>query len=198
MQIDPKKLSSRERYRWLTASVIPRPIAFVSSLSPEGHPNLAPFSFFNGVCTSPPVVAISMGKRKGGEKKDTLRNIEETREFVVNIVTEALAEQTERSSEDLPPESDEFTFTGLTPVPSVLVNPPRVAECPLSLECRLFQSIPIGESSSTLVLGEVVSIHADEKILTEGLPDPEKLLPLGRLGGGAYAGLGNLIHIPKS
>jgi flavin reductase (DIM6/NTAB) family NADH-FMN oxidoreductase RutF len=138
-----------------------------------------------------------MGKRRSGEKKDTLRNIEETKEFVVNIVTEKLAEQTERSSEDLPPESDEFTFTGLTPTPSTHTGAPRVTESPLAMECRLLQSIPIGESSSTLVLGEVICIHADDNILTDGLPDPEKLRPLGRLGGGTYAGLGKLINFPK-
>lgn len=197
MQIDPAQLTPRERYRWVTSSIVPRPIAFVSSLSPEGHPNLAPFSFFNGVSTSPPVLAISMGKKKNGERKDTLRNIEETKEFVVNIVPEDLAGQTERSSEELPAETDEFTFTGLTPVPSLRIRPPRVGESPLAMECRFLRSIPIGNGTSTLVLGEILLIHADDRILTDGLPDPEKLRPLARLGGGAYAGLGNLIHIPK-
>ena len=197
MQINPEELSSKDRYRWITSAVIPRPIAFVSSLSPEGNLNLAPFSFFNGICISPPVLAIAMGTRKSGDRKDSLRNIEETGEFVVNIVTEKIGKETERSSEDLPPESDEFSYTGLTPVPSTRVKPPRVAESPLSMECRLLQSMPIEKSSSTLILGEVVSIHADEEILTEGLPDPEKLRPLGRLGGGTYATLGDLLEFPK-
>jgi flavin reductase (DIM6/NTAB) family NADH-FMN oxidoreductase RutF len=197
VQINPEELSPKDRYRWITSAVIPRPIAFVSSLSPEGNLNLAPFSFFNGICTSPPVLAISMGKRKSGERKDSLRNIEETGEFVVNIVTEKIGKETERSSEDLPPESDEFSYTGLTPVPSTRVKPPRVAESPLSMECKLLQSTPIEKSSSTLILGEVISIHADEEILTEGIPDPNKLRPLGRLGGGTYAALGDLLEFPK-
>ena len=138
-----------------------------------------------------------MGKRKSGDRKDSLRNIEETGEFVVNIVTEKIGKQTERSSEDLPPESDEFSYTGLTPIPSTRVKPPRVAESPLSMECRLLQSIPIEKSSSTLILGEVVSIHAQEEILTDGLPDPQKLRPLSRLGGGTYATLGDLLEFPK-
>lgn len=188
MQISAEALSMSEAYRLLISIVVPRPIALVSTQSPEGAKNLAPFSFFNAVCSTPPVVSLALNRR-GGEKKDTLRNIEATREFVVNIVEEAIAEQMNLTSGDYPAEADEFALSGLTPAPCVKVKPPRVAESPVSLECRLLENLEVGHppGNSNLVLGEVLLFHVRDSLYQDGRVDRTKLLTLGRLGGNWYA-----------
>jgi flavin reductase (DIM6/NTAB) family NADH-FMN oxidoreductase RutF len=188
MKIHAEDLSMSEAYRLLISIVVPRPIALVSTQSPEGVRNLAPFSFFNAVCSTPPVVSLALVRRDGA-KKDTLRNIEATAEFVVNIVEEAIAEKMNLTSGDYPAESDEFALSGLTPAPAAKVKPPLVAESPVSLECRSFEILEVGRppGNSSLVLGEVVLFHVRDGLFVDGRVDRTKLLTFGRLGGDWYA-----------
>lgn len=197
MIIDPASLSPRERYKWMISSIVPRPIAFVSTISPEGVPNLAPFSYFSGISSTPPVLAISVGPRRRGVRKDTVRNVEANAEMVVSLVSEELAKPMVLTSGDWPEGRNEFEVAGLTAVPSELVRPPRVAESPLSMECRVIQRVAVGNDPSWIVLGEVLRIHVRDEMLTDGLPDPRKLRPLARLGGDLYARLGEILEIPR-
>ncbi len=185
MKIDPSQLSPQENYQLLITAIVPRPIAFVSTLGRDGVRNLAPFSFFMGVTTNPPTVAISVGRRKG-VLKDTSRNIADTGEFVVNLVDESVADAMVQASGDYTPEQDEFVLAGLTPAPSDLVRPPRVAECKVSLECRERLTIGVGRSKNSLILGEVVRLHVADEILEDQVIDPRKLHAIGRLGGASY------------
>jgi flavin reductase (DIM6/NTAB) family NADH-FMN oxidoreductase RutF len=188
MILDPAGMSVRERYFLLIGSIVPRPIAFVSTVNAAGAPNVAPMSFFNGVSSTPPVVSVSLASRRG-TKKDTLRNIEETGEFVVNIVDEAIVERVNLASGDYPPEVSEFDVTGLTPEPSRIVRPPRVAESPISLECKLVQAVPVGVDPhrTVLVLGEVLLFHVREGLLLENNHvDAEALRAVGKMGGPGY------------
>ncbi len=160
MIINPAEHDPRDVYKILIGSIVPRPIAFVSTLSTEGVRNLAPFSFFNAVCAAPPVISISISYRAA--EKDTLRNIRETREFVVNIVSDEFSEQMNLTSGEYAPEVDEFEVSGLTPVASELVRPPRVKESRVQMECRLHQIVPVSDRpmGATLVLGQVSSLFS--------------------------------------
>lgn len=196
MERELERLSQPERHRLLLASVVPRPIAFVSTLDASGVSNLAPFSYFNVVATRPALISLSIGQRSWqGErqKKDTLQNIEAIGEFVVNVATEALLDQVNQASAEYPPGVSEIDATGLTPIPAQRVRPPRIAECPIHLECILRQVISLGDSPQVgLVIGEVVHYHAADDVLDDAgeLPDPNRLRPLARLGGSLYSGLG--------
>lgn len=191
MIFDPAAETPQNIYKLLIGAVVPRPIALVSSLSADGIPNLAPFSFFNAVCANPPLLCFAVSRPgQGAEsvKKDTLANIEATGEFVVNIVSENFAEQMNLTAGNYPPEVDEFAVAGLTPATSVKVKPARVAEAKVSMECRLFQLVTLSERpmGGSLVLGEVVSIYADESMVTDFRVDPEGLQAVGRMGGLTY------------
>ena len=186
MIVDPAKVSGAMSYRLLTATVVPRPIGFISTVSADGIVNLAPFSFFNAFSGEPPIVAFAPGTRT--PPKDTLVNVRATGEFVVNIVTEAIAEQMNLTSADYPPDVDEFVPVGLTAVPSDLVRPPRVAESPVNLECRVVQlvelsALPLG---GTLVIGEVIRFHIDDRIMDGTRVDADKLRAVGRMSGHDY------------
>ncbi|HEY2954879.1 MAG TPA: flavin reductase family protein [Candidatus Eisenbacteria bacterium] len=184
MIVDPRSLSPGAMYRFMISIVVPRPIAFVSTVGPTGAFNVAPFSYFNAITNRPPLVGISINRRGGG-LKDTLRNIQAGGDFVVNVVNEPLLERVVKASGDWPEDVDEFELTGLTPVPSDLVRSPRVGESPASLECRLFRVVELGESFFTV--GEIVRAHVADEILTEGRVDPQRLAPVGRLGGDGYS-----------
>ncbi len=190
MIIDPSTLNHQDAYKLLNGSVIPRPIAFVSTMSQAGERNLAPFSFFNVVCSDPMTLSISVMRRGNtAEKKDTLRNIEETGEFVVNVVTEEIAERMNRTSADFPPGVDEFLEGPFTPVPSEVVRPPRVAESPINMECRLLQTVDLGDrpGSGTLVLGQVVRFHVWDELYDQGRIRHDLFHAVGRLAGASYA-----------
>ena len=197
MQIDPEKTPSAA-YKVLIGCVVPRPIAWVSSMSPDGVLNLAPFSFFNAVCSNPPTVMFSAGSREG-VAKDTVRNVKDTGEYVVNVVNDALVEQMNLSSGEYPPDVDEFALTGLTSAPSVKVTPPRVAEAPISMECRMTQTIPVGNDGYYVVLGEIVQFHIDDAIYdaATGRVDMRKLKPVGRLAGNWYTHVNDLFEIVR-
>jgi flavin reductase (DIM6/NTAB) family NADH-FMN oxidoreductase RutF len=190
MILDPRALPTNLVYRFLISAVIPRPIAFVSTLSATGGTNLAPFSYFNAIASEPPLVAIAISDR-ADDPKDTLRNIRETQEFVVNIVSEPLLDAMVQTAGEWPRGVSEFGPSGLTPAPSERVRPPYVAESPLQLECRLHREIPLG--NSILVVGEVVLARVRDEVLTDGRVDPAKLAPIGRLGGEFYAPLGPVL-----
>jgi flavin reductase (DIM6/NTAB) family NADH-FMN oxidoreductase RutF len=182
--LDPKSLSPRAMYHFMIGVVVPRPIAFVSTVSKDGAFNVAPFSYFNAITNRPPLVGLSINRR-AGEAKDTARNIQETGDFVVNVVSEALLERAVRASGDWAKEVDEFELTGLTPVKSDLVRSPRVGESPVSLECRLHRVIELGDAHFTV--GEIVLAHVADEVLTDGRVDVAKLRPAGRLGGDGYS-----------
>ena len=143
MQIDPQTFE-HNFYRVLTGVVVPRPIAFVSTLSADGVPNLAPYSFFNAVCPDPPTIVFSSSRRAGSKAKDTLTNVEATGSFVVNVVVDEIAEAMNRTAAEFPVEVNEFEIAGLTEAPSVKVKAPRVAESPVNMECRLRQVVDLG------------------------------------------------------
>lgn len=203
MDAAPSQLPHRELYNILISAVVPRPIAWVSTLSASGRPNLAPFSFFNAVCAKPPLLAFAPGMRPphkseaaadeaeghpGVHVKDTLRNIRETREFVINTVTYKLAEAMNLTSGEYDASIDEFELARMASAPSHVVRPRRVAESPVSFECKLHQILdfnPAAEGGS-LVIGEIVSLHIDERHLKEGRLDRDSLDVIGRMGGMQY------------
>jgi flavin reductase (DIM6/NTAB) family NADH-FMN oxidoreductase RutF len=199
MDVIPSQLEHREVYNILLSAVAPRPIAWVSSLSASGQPNLAPFSFFNAVCAEPPLLAFAPSmrspKKSGaeagdptGKPKDTLRNIRETKEFVINVVTNELAEAMNLTSGDYDSAINEFEVAKLASAPSKLVRPRRVAESPVSFECKLHQILDFnpGPEGGSLVIGEIVSIHVDDRHLKEGRLDRNSLDLIGRMGGIQY------------
>ena len=189
MIISPQEHDYRDIYKLMIGAIVPRPIAFVSTLSLEGILNLAPFSFFTGVSANPPVVCFSpMIRGSDGKKKDTLNNIETTREFVVNIVSEDFAVQMNICSTEFPPEVDEFQQSGLTPISSDLVKAPRVKESKINLECKLLQVVHVSPKplGGSLVLGEVLCFHVADELWEDYRIDPDKLKPIGRMGGPTY------------
>lgn len=190
MLVTLSELSPPDRHRWLTPLLAPRPIAFVSSLSAEGVGNLAPFSFFAMGGQNPQSVAFCPVATRDGLEKDTLRNVKATGEFVINVVSRAMAERVNQTSAMYPPEVDEFDVTDFTRVPSTVVKPPRVAEAPAALECRVFRIVPHGSGPqhSTWVIGEVLVLHvADEVLAADGFPDTAKVDPAARLGRSEWA-----------
>jgi flavin reductase (DIM6/NTAB) family NADH-FMN oxidoreductase RutF len=173
-------------YHLLVGVVTPRPIAWVTTLSPAGVVNLAPFSFFNAFGANPPIVVFSPTLRRDGSKKDTLLNLESLGEFVLNAATAPLAEQVNLTSKEIPRIESEVALAGLTAVPSTIVRPPRIAQSPVNFECRIRQIIPCGAGpiAANLVIGEVLAMHIAEEVLDEkGRIDPRKLQTVARMGG---------------
>ncbi len=187
-QFELSAMERREVYQLLTRVVAPRPIAFVSSLDPEGGGNLAPFSFFSMGGLNPPSLVFCPVNTRDGFVKDTVRNIETTGEFVVNVVTRSMAEAMNQASWTYPPESDEFDEVGFTRAASDLVAPPRVAESPVAIECRLHRILRHGEGAlaSNYIIGEALKVHVDEAVMDAGSPDARKLDLVGRLGADWY------------
>jgi Conserved protein/domain typically associated with flavoprotein oxygenases, DIM6/NTAB family len=186
---DPGSTGPQEIYRLMVGVIVPRPIAFVASVSAAGVRNLAPFSFFTAISANPPVICFSpMVRGSDGAHKDTLRNIEETREFVVNIVSEDFAAQMNICSAEFPAEVDEFAMSGLTPIPSDLVQAPRVKESRVNMECRLLQVVHVSDKplGGSIVLGEVLRFHIADEIVEDYKVDPDRLHPIGRMGGPTY------------
>ena len=195
MQIDPGDLSVRQRYKLMIGCIVPRPIAFVSTVSPRGEPNLAPYSFFNGVGSDPMTLLFCPGNAPDGGEKDTLSNCKPvaeggTGEFVVNAAVEAYHAEVAAAAEPLAHGESEFALVGLTPAPSAVVSPPRVAESPVSFECRTTQVVrtnPGVPAGGNVVLGRVVRVHVRDDLINERMHvDPAKLAAIGRMGGLGY------------
>jgi flavin reductase (DIM6/NTAB) family NADH-FMN oxidoreductase RutF len=191
--LNPSEQSPQDTYKLLVGSVVPRPIAFVSSMDEHGVRNLAPFSFFTVASANPPIVCFCPMMRGAAKNnlpptKDTLRNIIATREFVLNIVSEEFAAKMNACSAEVPPEVDEFELSGLTPLKSELVRPPRVAESHVQMECRLEQIVHVSTEplGGSLVLGEVLRFHIRESLLDNFKIDPDQLQAIGRMAGASY------------
>lgn len=196
MKIDPK--TQDKFFNILKAVVIPRPIAFVSSQSKGGELNLAPFSFFNGVCYDPPTISVAIARFAGDKPKDSLANIEQTGEFVVNLVNQQIAQAMNKTAAEYPADMNEFDIAGLTPVASELIAAPRVLESPVSLECRLKQVVPINEGTPKecgLVIAEVVYCHIKDELFDGRYVDMKGLDVVGRLGGHEYCTVQDLFEM---
>lgn len=189
LRFDPGEHHSQDIYKLMVGCVVPRPIAFVSSIDEQGIYNLAPFSYFSAVCSRPPTVLFCPAVRTtNGETKDTLRNVVATREFVINIVSEEIAAEMNQAAAEVGPEVDEFALSGLTPLPSEAVKPPRVAESPVQMECRLREVVTISSEpgGGSIVIGEVVRFHVREDLFDDYRIDPVRLNAVGRMGGPTY------------
>ena len=189
MQLDFAALKPRDAYAWMISTILPRPIAWVSTISLEGKTNLAPFSFFQGVTANPPTLLFIPVNDRSGNKKDTVRNLEQVPEFVVNLVPFALAEQMNNTSAMLPYGESEFERFGIASAPSARVRPPRVAAAPVAFECTLDRFVHVGEGplAANVVFGRIELVHVSDAVLgADGKPDPAKLDLIGRLGGDGY------------
>ncbi len=188
-------MSTEEAYRLIVGCVSPRPVAWITTQDAAGRINAAPFSSYNYVAHSPPMLAVNIGSR-AGELKDTARNIVETGEFVVNVATEATLEQMHASGADYPPEVNELEQLGIETAPSSRVRPPRIISTPIQMECRLEHVLPLGRGLNTLYIGEVLAFHLSEKFYNGRHIDAIAMRPISRLGGPYYAGLGEIFHRP--
>jgi flavin reductase (DIM6/NTAB) family NADH-FMN oxidoreductase RutF len=201
MEIAPENLPWQSVYNILVGSVVPRPIGWISTVDSAGRPNLAPFSFFNAVCPNPPHVLFCPNVRLTDlQIKDSLHNVRATGEFVVNIVTEDLAEAMNLTSTELPAAVNEFEFGNLSISPSKAVRPPRVAESPIHYECKMVHIFDLGDQpgAGSVVIGRVVHIHVDESVLFgKDKIDLARLKPIGRLGGNGYCRVTDLFKMVR-
>ena len=205
MEIDPRNTPPAAVYKLLIGCIVPRPIAWVSTVGADGVRNVAPFSFFMGVCNDPPTLAFSVGPRGGESRtgaaglKDTARNVETTGEFVVNVVDDVLAERMNLTSGEYPPEVDEFVVAGLTPAPAVMVRAPRVLEAPVSMECRVSQIVRVGRGPHSLVLGEILYFHLRDDLYDSatGRVSMHRLKPVGRLCGQMYTHVHDIFEMKR-
>ncbi len=198
LSFDPATLPTQDSYKLMTGLIVPRPVALVSTVDPAGVRNLAPYSFFAGVGSNPPTVLFCPSLTRPPEtptpdhpddRKDTLRNVEETGEFVINIVSETIANAANLSAATVPPSVDEFALAGLTPIPSEVVRAPRVAESPAQLECKLMQIVFTGQGTGAgvVVLGQIVRFHIRPDLVENFRVDPERLDAVGRMAGNTWS-----------
>ena len=200
MRIDVSRTPVIDVYHMLVGLVAPRPIAWVTTISESGVVNLAPFSFFNAFGANPPVVVFSPTLKRDGGKKDTLLNIEANGEFVINASTEKHADLINLSSKPLSYDESEVALTGLATTPSTIVRPPRLADVPFAVECKLMQIIPVGSGpiSANLVIGQIVTMHVNDDILdSHGIPDPRKINAIARLGGEYWCRTQDLFQLER-
>ncbi len=198
LSIDATTMAERDAYKFLIGSIIPRPIAFVTTLSEKGVLNAAPFSYFNVVSSNPPMVSISIG-RMNGIQKDTARNAVYRKAFVVHICDELNIEAINQTSAHLPADVSEVDIVGLTPVLSTSIEVPGVKESKIRMECELERSIPLGtdDTSCDLLIGRVLRFHIDEDLFQNGRIDPMKLKPVSRLAGSNYSTLGRIFSLVR-
>lgn len=201
MQINPATQTKKENYKLLIGSVLPRPIAFVTSVNSAGVVNAAPFSFFNVVGTEPPLVGISCIRKPDGTMKDTARNIVEQREFVVHVVSEENVAMVNETAVDFPPDQSEVEMVGFHLVPSMAIQVPRIKETKIQMECKLYRHLPLGgtkdRSNVDFLIGEIVRFHFDDELYSVGRIDTEKLHPVGRMAGTTYVKGGEMFSMPR-
>lgn len=202
LAIDPADHPAGQVYKLMSGIIVPRPVALVSTIDDEGVPNLAPFSFFTGVGSVPPTVLFCPVLRAGNQessRKDTLRNVERNGEFVVNVVSEAIADAANAAAAEVPPHVDEFQLAGLTTLASEVVRPPRVAESPAHMECKLLQVIYTSRSpgGGVIVLGEIVRFHIWSELIENFRVDPDKLDAVGRMAGNTWSRTRDRIDIVR-
>lgn len=194
MRINPAELGAERIYRLMTGIVVPRPIAWVTSLSRSGVLNLAPFSAFTFVSQKPPMLAISVG-RKGADYKDTAHNILDNEEYVIHIADTPLMSAVHDSSVEHPPEVSEVEHLGLETLPCDLIKVRRLAAAPVAMECRFRQCLEFGEARSRLIVGEVVMFHLRDGLVNDGKVETRALDPIARIGGPRYASLGEIVTL---
>jgi flavin reductase (DIM6/NTAB) family NADH-FMN oxidoreductase RutF len=196
--IDPKKIEAKDMHQYVLGSVAPRPIAFASTIDENGKPNLAPYSFFNAFSSNPPVLVFSSNRRlSNNTTKDTLHNIKETGEVVINVVNYDIVRQMTVASIEYPSDVSEFEQAGLTPIPSEVVAPPRVKESPVQMECKVQEIIPLGDEGGAghLIICEIVRMHISEDVVDDGRINPHKIDLMGRMGRAYYVrASGEAIH----
>jgi flavin reductase (DIM6/NTAB) family NADH-FMN oxidoreductase RutF len=207
LSINPADHESRQVYKLMTGIIVPRPVALVSTVDSKGVPNLAPFSFFTGVGSNPPTVLFCPVVRsrsiaanaRPDHRKDTLRNVEETGEFVVNVVSEAIAAAANATAAEVPPEVDEFSLSGLTPLASKVVRPARVAESPAQMECKVLQVIYTSREpgGGVIVLGEIIRFHVRKNLVVDFRVDPAGLDAVGRMAGNTWARTHDRIELTR-
>ena len=202
MIYDPAEHPFSETHKLMIGSIVPRPIALVSTISNDGINNLAPFSYFNGVCSKPPTIMFAPARRGwDGKEKDTLINIRNTKEFSINIVSENIGEKMVKCSTDYEEEVDEYSTSGLSPLSSKKIKPPIVSESKISLECILNQIVQIGKEdagSGFIVIGTIVLFHIDDEVYDNGRIILDKLQPLGRVAGNGYVRSTNPFDIVRT
>jgi flavin reductase (DIM6/NTAB) family NADH-FMN oxidoreductase RutF len=195
--VDGAGLDTAAAYRLIVGCVVPRPVAWITTVDRQGRVNAAPFSSYNYVATSPPMLAVNIAARAGdGAIKDTARNILDSGEFVVNVATEATLEAMHASAFEYPPEEGEAAALGLELLPSRHVRAPRLAATPVQMECRFDQAVTLGRGVNTLYIGEVVAFHLSHAVYDGSRVDSAAMRPVARLGGPFYAALGEIIHRP--
>lgn len=201
MHFDPDLIDQKATYKLLTGAVIPRPIGWISTVSEDGIPNLAPFSFFNAVGEDPPHVMFST-VRPNNSNKDTLNNVLATKQFVVNMVVEDIVEQMNTTSQSVASEVNEFELAGLTAIPSLKVKAPRVKESPITMECELVHHYTLEDNKhggATIIIGRIVMFHIDESVLLDDFKiNMETYKPVARLAGSNYSKLGKIFSIKRS
>lgn len=201
MQFDPNELDYSAVYKLLTGAIIPRPIGWISSISEDGINNLAPFSYFNAVGDDPPHVMFSAG-RGNNTNKDTLNNVLNTKQFVVNMVTEALAEKMNLTAQSVPSHVDEFALAHIDSIPSIKVKPLRVKESPITFECELVHHYFLEDhknGGACIIIGRIVMMHFDESVLMDNYKiNLESYKPIARLAGSNYAKIGELFSIKRN
>ncbi|WP_066260118.1 flavin reductase family protein [Neobacillus drentensis] len=199
LSIDPSLMSERENYKFLIGSIIPRPIAFVTTISKDGVLNGAPFSYFNIVSSNPPMISLSI-QRSGGRQKDTTRNIIESKQFVVHIVDEQNVEKINTTAASLPPDQSEIELAHLTPVESAKISVPGVTEAKVRMECTLEHTLELGDQDKPgcdFIIGKVVQFHIESDIYEKGRIDPGGLAAVSRLAGNNYAKIGEIFEIER-
>jgi flavin reductase (DIM6/NTAB) family NADH-FMN oxidoreductase RutF len=199
LSIDPASISERDNYKFLIGSIIPRPIAFVTTTSKDGVLNGAPFSYFNIISSNPPMISLSI-QRSGGNQKDTARNILESGEFVLHIVDEHNVEKINKTAASLAPDQSEVELAQLTPVDSVIVAVPGVKEAKIRMECVLEQALELGGGDTPgcdFIIGKIVQFNIEESIYKNGRIDPEGLAAVSRLAGNHYAKIGKIFEIDR-
>jgi flavin reductase (DIM6/NTAB) family NADH-FMN oxidoreductase RutF len=201
MEINPKDLQSRQIYKLMTASIVPRPIAWVSTVDKDGNPNLAPFSYFTAASDNPPMIIFCSGIRSAdGEPKDTYKNIKAMGEYVINFTNKATADAMNITATEVESDVNEFERANLSAVPSKIVNVPRVKESPISFECKLSQIVTISDKpgGGHIIIGEIVYMHFDDAVYQEGdYIDIEAYQPIGRLMGNQYAHINDLFTLQR-